>query len=49
MASEQALRRKVIVNALCAFFAGKPFDPPLESSDSYFRYNHNELVVFLVV
>lgn len=44
MSSEKALRRKVIVNALCTFFTGKPFDPPLESNDFYFRYNFNKLV-----
>lgn len=35
--------------ATCLFLKFKPFDPPLESSDSYFRYNPNKLVVFLVV
>ena len=46
MAPEPVSRRKAIVNALCAFLTRKPFAPPLESSDSYFKYKSNKLRSF---
>lgn len=46
MATEQAFKSKVTVSALCTFSTGKPLDPPLEFSHSYFRYNSNKLDLF---
>lgn len=46
MATEQAFKSKVTVRALCTFSTGKPSNPPLDFSLSYFRYNSNKLDFF---
>lgn len=48
MATEQAFKSKVTVSAPCTFSTGKPLDPPLDFSLSYFRYNSNKLDLFFL-